>query len=104
VALWQFDAVRRDHDLLEQASIETHLRFVLAISFLYQVLLRLAFSAVLFFFSLFYLFHQVTFAVAMQPGPGAVLAKFAGNIAPVHFETCVDKKARKTAADNSEGE
>ena len=104
MALWQFDAVRRDHDLPEQASIETHLRVALAISFLYQVLLRLAFSAVLFFFCLFYLFHQVAFTVTMQPGPVAVFAKFAGDVAPVHFETCVDKKARKTAADNSECE
>ena len=93
MAWWQFDAVIRDHDLPDQASIETHLRVVLAISFLYQVLLRLAFSAVLFFFCLFYLFHQVALTVAMQPGSVAVLAKFAGNIAPVHFETCIDKKA-----------
>ena len=104
MTLRQFDAVIRDHDLPDQASIETHLRVVFAISFLYQVLLRLAFSAVLFFFSLFYLFHQVAFTVAMQPGFVAVLAKFTGNVAPVHFETCVDKKARKTAADNSEDE
>ena len=93
MALWQFDAVVRDHDLPDQASIETHLRVVLAISFLYQVLLRLAFSAVLFFLRLFYLFHQVTFTVAMQPGLVAVFAKLGGNVATVHFETCVDKKA-----------
>ena len=66
--------------------------------------MRLAFSAVLFFFSLFYFFHQVTLTVAMQPGLIAVFAKFSGNIAPVHFETCIDKKARKTTADNSEDE
>ena len=93
MALRQFDAVIRDHDLPDQASIETHLRVVLAKSFLYQVLLRLAVSAVLFFFCLFYLFNQVAFTVAMQPRLVAVFAKFAGNIAPVHFETCVDKKA-----------
>ena len=91
--LRQFDTVGRDHDLPDQASIETHPRVVLAISFLYQVLLRLAFSAVLFFLRLFYLFHQVALTVTMQPGFVAVLAKLAGDIVPVHFETCVDKKA-----------
>ena len=104
MALWQLDAVVRDQDLPDQASIETHLRVVLAIGFLYQVLLRFAFSAVLFFFSLFYLFHQVALAVTMQPGFIAVFAKFSGDVAPVHFVACVDKKARKTAAGNSEDE
>jgi hypothetical protein len=39
--------------------------------------------------------------VAMQPWTAAVLAKFGGNVIPVKFEACVDKKARKTTADNA---
>jgi len=69
--------------------------------FLYQVLLRFAFVRRLLFIGLLQLFHQVTVPVAMQPWPAAVLTQFGGNVAPVHVEACVNKKARKTTADNA---
>lgn len=80
---------------------EFYLAWGLEIGFLYQVLLRFTFVRGLFFIGLLQLFHQVTMPVAMQPWTAAVLAKFGGNVIPVKLEACVDKKARKTTADNA---
>ena len=70
----------------------------LAIGFLYQALLCFAFVGALLFFGLFDFFHQIAFAVTMQPGLIAVLAKFGSNVVPVHFKTCIHNEARKTTA------
>jgi hypothetical protein len=63
--------------------------------FLEEAFLRLPFVAGLLILSLFYLFHEVTFAIAMHPGPGPVFAKLGGNVIPVQFKSRVYKKARE---------
>lgn len=64
-------------------------------TFLEQAFLRLAFVAFLFFFGLFYLFHQVTMAVTVHPGFVAVLTQIIGNIFLVDAETCINEKPAK---------
>jgi len=59
---------------------------------------RYALVGGLLFFGLLKLFHQETMAVAMQPGFTPVLAKFGGNIIPVHLKPRIHKEARKTTA------
>ena len=63
--------------------------------FLEEAFLRLPFVAGLLVLSLFYLFHEVTFAIAMHPGPGPVFAKFGGNVIPVQLKSREYKKARE---------
>jgi hypothetical protein len=38
----------------------------------------------------------------MHPGLIAVFAKLGGDVIPVQFEACIDKKARKATADNAD--
>jgi hypothetical protein len=98
VALRQFDAVIGDSHHPDHMGEEFDLACAFEESILYQALLCFALISGLLVFGLLQFFHQVTFAVAMQPGLIAVLAKFGGDVIPVQLEAGIDKKARKTTA------
>lgn len=70
----------------------------LKVSLLQQVFLCFALVGCLFVFCRLHFFHQVAFAVTVQPRPVAVLAKPCGDIMPVKLETRINKEARKAAA------
>jgi len=104
VALGQLNAVIGNRDYPEQAGVELYVRSCFAKRFLYQVLLRFPLGIVLFVLSLFDLFCQVTLTVTVQPWPVTVLTKLCGNVVFVHFEPGVNKKSRKTTANDSNDE
>jgi len=64
-------------------------------SLLEKIFLRLPFLALFPVFGLLYFFHEIAFAITVQPGLVAVNAKLAGNIVPVQLKTGVDKKPGK---------
>ena len=91
-------------DDLQQLRVKFHIGNVIAPRLLNQVLLRFAFRCVLFFFSLFDFFHQVTLTVAVQPWPVTVLTKLRSNIVFIELVPRVNKKPRKTTADDRNDE
>jgi len=74
------------------------------INILEQVFLRLAFGIILFVFGLLYLFHQVTFTVAMQEMLIAVFTQFGGNIALVQLESGVNEQPRVVNGEHRENQ
>jgi len=61
--------------------------------FLCKIFLCPALFAFFLLFGLFYLFHKIALAVAMQPGSIAVFAKISRYVFLVQFKACVNKQA-----------
>src|ERR1700744_1670739 len=104
VTFGQVNAVIGNSDYLQQLRVKLHIGDIAAKRLLYQVLLCFALRCVLFFFSLFDFFHQVTLTVTVQPGPVTVLTKLHSNVVFVELVPRVNKKPRKTTADDSDDE
>jgi len=95
VNIWQSNAVIGHQHYLQYLRIKPEHRFPVKKGFLEEIFLRLALIIFLFFFGLFYFFHEKTFAIAMQPWFVPVFAEVRGYIISVELKTRVNKQAGK---------